>query len=123
MLTGSAAADFADAAKVAAAPRPFIGRTIVFQGAQCADTVRGHFRCLIGRGSRSIRIEASSLGPTTSDEIAEKLIGPCKGEDKLASASCRFTIEITVTSAVSAQAGAKFGEPWTHLFSNSIEMR
>lgn len=118
------AADRPSIAQIVRNPKSFIGKTIEFQSAHCVDDPKAGFICLLKSPSHTIRIEAGALGMAGGDEVAERLIGPCKGRQNLESSTCQFDIEITPASALTEAAMTEFeGERVTKLYSGVINMR
>lgn len=111
-------------AKVAVAPKAYVGKAIGFRGASCVDDPKGGFVCRLRSGEHALRIDAGALGPAGGDVVAERLIGPCKGLDKLGSSECRFDVEIEPTSAQDEATMAEFErERVTRFYSGVINMR
>lgn len=94
-MSGAAAAEQrVSARQLAEAPKDYVGRTIVVSGIGCVDDPKGGFVCIATVGGRAVRIEASVLGAKTRQEIAERLIGACKGLGSLSRPACRVDAEI-----------------------------
>lgn len=86
------------AANVLKDSRAYLNSLVHLRGAACVDPGGAGFVCVIN-GSEIIQIRGSALGPDTPIDIAEDLIGPCKGTANLTSDKCRFDIEVTPMSA------------------------
>lgn len=123
-VTAAHAIDRPSVVAIAASPKTYVGKSIGFRGAACFDDPKGDFICRVTGGGHVLRIEAGSLGMPGGDAVAERLIGLCKGRDKLESPACRFDIEIEPRSAQDEATMAEFeGERVTRFYSGTIEMR
>lgn len=76
-------------------PRSYLGKTVRIGPINCVDNPSGGFICLTVARNQGFRIDASYLGEKTAQNIAEKLIGECKGTANLTSRRCEFEAEIT----------------------------
>ena len=97
--SGSATGQRVSLRQLAEAPKDYVGRTIVVSGIGCVDDPKDGFVCVATVGGRAVRIEASVLGAKTRQEIAERLIGACKGLSNLSRPACRVDAEIEPRNA------------------------
>ncbi|KQP16615.1 hypothetical protein [Methylobacterium sp. Leaf93] len=102
-------------------PAKRIGESIVIRRIRCVDPGGAGLVCVAVRGRLTLRIEASLLGPFTKVDIAEKLIGLCKGEAKLDAAACTFDILITPKTTRQDDGTGGRGTV-TVIYGNEIEM-
>lgn len=86
-------------AKILRDARAYHGKEVHLQGASCVDKGKGGFVCVLTEKGRPVMISASALGAETITDIAEDLIGPCKGTANLGSRECRFNIQIKPTNS------------------------
>lgn len=104
-------------------PKRFIGKEIRIARMGCVDDPKGGFLCLSKVDGQLLRIEASALGVTTSQKIAERMISSCKGTANLASMECEFSIAISPTSAMKTMMDTDSGSiPTTLIYSRLIDL-
>lgn len=124
MMQPSNATERPSVASVAANPKAFVGKRIGFRNASCVDQPKGGFLCLITESGRALRIDAMGLGASGGDIVAERLVGPCKGRDKIGAVVCKFDIEIEPLSAQNEAVMLEFeGERVTRFVVGVIQMR
>lgn len=75
------------------------GETVVVLGIRCIDPGPGGFICEAAGGGQKLRLDASGLGGGTTEAIAEKLIGPCKGLAALSEPTCTFDVTFVPTGS------------------------
>lgn len=81
-------------------PKSFVGREIRIARMACVDDPKGGFLCLSKVDGQLLRIEASAMGVTTPQRIAERMISSCKGTSNLARRECEFSVEMSPTNVM-----------------------
>jgi hypothetical protein len=104
-------------------PRTDVGRRIVVPAIACVDNPKGGFVCVATAAGQALRITATSLGPKTRIDIAERLIRGCKGTANLTRAECRVDAEFELTDTFRDVMDTPNGSmPIVVLYSPQIEM-
>lgn len=105
------------------APKSYVGRKIVLSGIGCVDDAKSGFLCVAIVGGQALRVEAGALGAKTKLEIAERLIGDCKGTANLTRSACRVDAEIEPANAYKDVMETSSGTmPIVVVYSPQIEM-
>lgn len=104
-------------------PRTYFERPVRLPKMGCVDNPKDGFVCVQQVGGQMLRIEASALGAKTSQRIAERLIGDCKGTANLTRSVCAVEVEIVPRSSSQDMVETERGSvPLLTVYSPQIEM-